>query len=55
MTTDELDRFYSEDFYNIIVDIQPMNRSIYILLVVIFSLIMNLLFLMSMIIGDFLL
>ena len=55
MTSKELDRFFAEDFYNIIVKIQPENRGIYLLLVAVFSLMINLLFVISMAIGEFIL
>jgi hypothetical protein len=35
---DELDRLFAEDFYNIIVDLQPKNRIIYLLFICIINL-----------------
>ena len=55
MNTEELDRFYSEDFYNIIVAIQPMSRSIYIFMVVIFNLMLGLMYLISLVVSEFIL
>ena len=52
---EELDRFYAEDFYNIIVNIQPQSRSLYIFLMSIFNLIIALLFMVSMIFVVFIL
>jgi len=52
---EELDRFYAEDFYNIIVNIQPENRSLYIFLMSIFNLIIALLFMVSMLVMEFIL
>jgi len=44
MTTTELDRYYAEDFHTIVINIQPKDRSLYILLVVIVTLTMAILF-----------
>ena len=35
---DELDRIFAEDFYNIVVDLQPKSRTIYLLFVAIINL-----------------
>lgn len=42
--SDELDRIFAEDFYNIIIDIQPKNRVIYMLFVCIINLGLSLMF-----------
>lgn len=55
LTNEELDRFYAEDFYNIIVDIQPENRGLYIFLVCIINLIFCLLYMTSTLFGEFIL
>ena len=38
VTSDELDRIFAEDFYNIVVDLQPKSRTIYLLIVAIINL-----------------
>jgi hypothetical protein len=55
LTEEELDRFFAEDFYNIIVNIQPENRGKYILLVSIFTLILTLVFMVCLLIREFIL
>jgi len=55
MTEDELDRFFAEDFYSIIVKIQPMNKAIYLLLVAVLNLMFCLLFMISVFMGEWIL
>lgn len=55
LTTEELDRIYAEDFYNIIVDINPENRGVLMFLMCIFNLIIGLLFMVTMLITEYIL
>jgi len=52
--SEELDRFFAEDFYNIIVAIQPENRAIYIFIITIFNLILCLMFMTFVLFREFL-
>lgn len=51
----ELDRFYAEDFYNIIVDLEIDRKTIYILLVVIINFALSLTFDISVLFNEYLL
>lgn len=42
--SDELDRLFAEDFYTIVTNLEPENKMVYILLVVIVNLILAILF-----------
>ena len=55
LTEDELDDFFAEDLFNIINDISPENRSIYILLISIVNLAFCLLFMVSMLMMEYIL
>lgn len=55
LSSNELDFFYAPDFYTIIVNIQPMNRMRYILLISIFIMMLNLLFMISLLLKEFIL
>lgn len=55
ISCEELDRIYSEDFYNIIVKIAPMNKSIYILIMSIVNMMLCLMFMVSLLMMEFLL
>ena len=44
MKPEELDRIFAEDFYNIVVDLQPKNRTIYLLFVAIINLMVCIIF-----------
>ena len=52
---DDFDKFFAEDLFNIINDIQPENRSIYILIISIVNLAFCLLFMVSMLMKVFIL
>ena len=55
LTADELDEFFAEDLFHIINDIEPENRSIYILMITIFNLAICLLFMVSMLLKVYVL
>lgn len=55
MTEKELDRFFAEDFYSIIVKIQPTTRAVYLLLMSVFNLMLCLLFMICVFIGEWVL
>ena len=55
LTDDELDEFFAEDLFHIINDIEPENRSIYILMITIFNLAICLLFMVSMLLKVYVL
>jgi len=51
----ELDRLFAEDFYTIIVNLQPENRAVYMLLGIIISLILNSVFMVILVLKEFIL
>lgn len=55
LTKDELDDFFAEDLFHIINEIEPQNRSVYIFLMSIFNLILCLLFMVSLLIQEYIL
>lgn len=55
LTEDELDKFFAEDLFNIINDIEPENRSIYVLIMTIINLTLCALFMVILIVQEFLL
>ena len=55
LTETELDDFFAEDLFNIINDISPENRSIYILIISVINLAFCLLFMVSMLMKVFIL
>lgn len=50
---EELDRFYAEDFFNIVVNIQPDRKTIYMLLLIICNFALSLVFDIMIGIGAF--
>lgn len=55
LTPEELDSYYAEDFYNILVDAQPPNRGVIMFVLSIFSLMIALLFMVTMLITEYVL
>ena len=55
LSKEELNQIYAEDFYNIIVETQPENRGVIMFMMVIFNLIVAMLFMVSMLIMEFIL
>ena len=52
---DDFDKFFAEDLFNIINDIEPENRSIYILIISVVNMALCLLFMSSMLMKVFIL
>jgi len=55
LTEDELDKFFAEDLFNIINDIEPENRSIYVFILSIVNLTICALFMVIILVQEFLL
>ena len=55
VNVDDFDKFFAEDLFNIINDIEPENRSIYILIISIVNIALCLLFMSSMLMKVFIL
>ena len=55
VNVDDFDKFFAEDLFNIINDIEPENRSIYILIISIVNMALCLLFMSSMLMKVFIL
>ena len=55
LTKEELDKFFAEDLFHIVNDIQPENRNIYTLLMSIFNFALCLLFMVTMLVKVFIL
>lgn len=51
----ELDRLFAEDFYNIIVSMQPENRSLYMFLITIVSFVFCTIFMIMLLLKEFIL
>lgn len=55
LSKDELDKFFAEDLFHIINDIQPENRSIYVFIMTIINLAVAVLFMIVMLIQEYIL
>jgi hypothetical protein len=55
LTDTEIDNFFAEDLFHIINEIQPENKSIYILLFSIFNLVFCMIFMVMVLIQEFIL
>lgn len=55
LTDDELDKFYAEDLFHIVNDIKPENRSLYVFIMSIFNFALCLLFMVTMLMLEFIL
>jgi hypothetical protein len=55
LTVDELDEFFAEDLFHIINNIDPENRSIYVFIMTIVNLIICALFMVTLLVQEFLL
>ena len=55
VNVDDFDKFFAEDLFNIINDIEPENRSIYILIISVVNMALCLLFMSSMLMKVFIL